>query len=38
VQDANGIHYHESAAPDQPMTVEQALAVLAGYTNSGKGG
>lgn len=37
VQDANGIHYHESAAPDQPMTVEQALAVLAGYTNSGKG-
>ena len=38
VQDANGIHYHESAAPDQPMTVEQALRVLAGYTNSGKGG
>ncbi len=38
VQDAAGIHYHESAAPDQPMTVEQALRVLAGYTQSGKGG
>jgi len=37
VQDAAGIHYHESAAPDQPMTVEQALRVLAGYTHSGKG-
>ena len=37
VQDPAGIHYHESAAPDQPMTVEQALRVLAGYTNPGKG-
>ena len=37
VQDAAGIHYHESAAPDQPMTVDQALDVLAAYTNPGKG-
>jgi NADH-quinone oxidoreductase subunit E len=38
VQDAAGIHYHESAGPDQPMTVDQALGILAGYTNPGKGG
>jgi NADH-quinone oxidoreductase subunit E len=31
VQDAAGIHYHESASADQPMTVDQALEVLAGY-------
>jgi NADH-quinone oxidoreductase subunit E len=37
VQDAAGIHYHESAAPDQPMTVDQALEVLAAYTQPGKG-
>jgi len=37
VQDAAGIHYHESEAPDKPMTVDQALGVLASYTNSGKG-
>lgn len=28
VQDETGIHFHQSAAPDQPMTVEQALAIL----------
>jgi NADH-quinone oxidoreductase subunit E len=31
VQDANGIHYHESEAADKPMTVEQALGILEGY-------
>lgn len=36
VQDATGIHYHESATPDQPMTVDQALAVLNAYTQDGK--
>lgn len=36
VQDADGLHYHESAAPDQPQTVDQALAILKTYT--GKGG
>jgi len=38
VQDAAGIHYHESEAPDKPMTVDQALGVLASYTKSGEGG
>jgi NADH-quinone oxidoreductase subunit E len=38
VQDASGIHYHESAAPDQPMTVDQALGILKSYTTAGKGG
>lgn len=38
VQDADGIHYHESAGPDQPMTVDQALDLLANYTSAGKGG
>ncbi len=28
VQDETGIHFHQSAAPDRPMTVEQALAIL----------
>jgi NADH-quinone oxidoreductase subunit E len=37
VQDATGIHYHESAAADQPMTVDQALGVLNSYTTTGKG-
>ena len=32
VQDAAGIHYHESAAPDKPLTADQALEILAGYT------
>lgn len=36
VQDANGLHYHESASADQPQTVDQALATLKTYT--GKGG
>ncbi len=37
VQDENGIHYHESATPGQPMTVDQALALLNGYTRSENG-
>jgi NADH-quinone oxidoreductase subunit E len=37
VQDENGIHYHESPAPDQPLTVDQALAILNGYTRSENG-
>lgn len=32
VQDAAGIHYHESESADKPMTVDQALAVLQTYT------
>lgn len=36
VQDANGLHYHESASSDQPQTVDQALSVLKTY--AGKGG
>jgi NADH-quinone oxidoreductase subunit E len=31
VQDADGLHYHESESPDKPMTVEQALDILNGY-------
>jgi NADH-quinone oxidoreductase subunit E len=39
VQDADGIHYHESPAPDQPLTADQAVAILRGYAASpdGKG-
>jgi NADH-quinone oxidoreductase subunit E len=37
VQDATGIHYHESASADQPMTVDQALGVLNTYTQTGRG-
>jgi NADH-quinone oxidoreductase subunit E len=37
VQDANGIHYHESQAADKPMTPDQALAILNQYQQSGKG-
>ena len=37
VQDANGIHYHESASAEQPMTVDEALAVLAAYAPAGPG-
>lgn len=37
VQDENGIHYHESATPAQPMMVDQALAILNGYTRSENG-
>lgn len=36
VQDANGIHYHESQAADKPMTSDQALAILDQYRQSGK--
>ncbi len=32
VQDAAGIHYHESPAPDRPLTADQAVEILAGYT------
>ncbi len=28
IQDETGIHFHESPAPDQPLTVEQALESL----------
>lgn len=31
IQDADGIHYHESESAEKPMTVEQALAVLESY-------
>ena len=37
VQDATGIHYHESASPAEPMTVEQALETLNAYTRSENG-
>jgi NADH-quinone oxidoreductase subunit E len=37
VQDATGIHYHESAVPDQPMSVDEALAILNSYTRSENG-
>lgn len=35
VQDASGLHYHESESPDKPMTVEQAVAILGGYNRKG---
>ncbi len=31
IQDADGIHYHESESVDKPMTVEQAVGILDGY-------
>ena len=31
VQDAAGIHYHESESADKPMTPEQAIAIVNGY-------
>lgn len=34
VQDANGIHYHESESPDAPMTVERAVAILNEYKSN----
>ncbi len=37
VQDANGIHYHESPSPDLPMTPDQALMILDQYKQTGKG-
>lgn len=36
VQDANGIHYHESPSIDQPLTADQALAILDQYKQTGK--
>jgi NADH-quinone oxidoreductase subunit E len=36
VQDAAGIHYHQSPSIDQPLTVDQALAILQDYQQSGK--
>jgi NADH-quinone oxidoreductase subunit E len=37
VQDATGIHYHESASAAAPLTVEQALEILNHYTRSENG-
>lgn len=31
VQDADGLHYHESESPEKPMTVEQAMGILESY-------
>lgn len=31
VQDADGLHYHESESPEKPMTVEQAMGILGNY-------
>jgi NADH-quinone oxidoreductase subunit E len=33
IQDTTGIHFHESA-PDRPMSVEEALAILHGFKGS----
>jgi NADH-quinone oxidoreductase subunit E len=35
IQDADGIHYHESASAAAPMTVAQALEILNGYKSKG---
>ena len=37
VQDATGLHYHESQSADKPMTADEALAVLKQYPPAGKG-
>jgi NADH-quinone oxidoreductase subunit E len=37
VQDDNGIHYHESPAPGQPLTVDQALEILNNYARGQNG-
>jgi NADH-quinone oxidoreductase subunit E len=37
VQDENGIHYHEGASPEQPLTVDQAIEILNSYTRSDNG-
>ena len=34
VQEATGIHYHESESAEKPMTVEQALGILDAYKKS----
>jgi NADH-quinone oxidoreductase subunit E len=31
IQDADGLHYHESESAEKPMTVEQALGILECY-------
>lgn len=31
VQDADGLHYHESESSEKPMTMEQAMAILESY-------
>jgi len=31
VQDADGLHYHESESAEKPLTAEQALAILESY-------
>jgi NADH-quinone oxidoreductase subunit E len=31
VQDADGLHYHESESAEKPMTSEQAVKILEGY-------
>ena len=36
VQDAGGIHYHESESIARPMTVDEALAILNRYQKPGK--
>jgi NADH-quinone oxidoreductase subunit E len=36
VQDAHGVHYHESPSIDQPLTADQALAILDQYQQTGK--
>lgn len=35
VQDANGVHYHESPSVDQPLTAEQALMIMDEYKRTG---
>ena len=36
VQDATGIHYHQSETIDKPMSADDALAILKSYPASGK--
>jgi NADH-quinone oxidoreductase subunit E len=36
VQDAKGIHYHESPSVDQPLTADQTVAILNQYQQTGK--
>ena len=33
IQDAEGIHYHESESGEKPMTAEQAIGILENYKN-----
>ena len=34
VQDENGIHYHEGSSAAEPLTVDQAIAILNSYTRA----